>query len=72
MSYSLLLSILEEDAHLSCSEEVSVHSVKLCRDLMELSVEQQHGHVTPILHGFHHEHISAVVSAYCCPRPVHL
>lgn len=69
MSYSLLLSILEEDAHLSSSEE---DSVKFCRDLLELSAEQQHGQVTPILRGFHCEHISAVVSAYCCPGPVHL
>lgn len=67
MTYFLLLSILE-DAHLSSSEE---DSVKFCRVLLELSSEQQHGEVTPTLHGFHCEHISAVMSAHCCPRPVH-
>lgn len=57
---------------LSSSKDVSMHSVKFCRDLMELSAEQQHGQVTPILHGFHCEYISAVMSACCCARPVHL
>ena len=72
MSYSLLLSILREDAHLSSSEEFSVRSVKFCRDLVELSAERRHGQVTPTLHGFHCEHTFAVVAAYPYPRPVHL
>lgn len=66
-TYSLQLTILKEDAHLSWRD--FMHSMKALKNLMELWTEQQYGQTIPFLHGFHCEHSEHTLQLWL-PTPI--